>query len=317
MTGGAVAVGAISAAYQASRCAWDRRRFPPPGRMVDLDGRRLHLLCTGEGAPAVVVVAALGTPGLEWVGIQRQLATSTRVCVYDRAGLGWSDPAPGPRTAGRMAHELDALLAAAAIPPPYLLVGHSLGGLIVRLYAARHPQRVAGVVLADASHEDQLHRLAGLDRRYARRRFWLRAARLRLRPLGLVRLASDLGLARRPRRRARREFPADLVEAGLAVSLSSRQRRASIQELAAFARGAAEVRTEAGDLGRLPLTVITGGDRGRERAYPGWRELQAELAQLSARSRHLMAPHTGHDLHLDDPALLVRVLAELVEQYRR
>lgn len=315
MTGGAVAVGAISAAYQASRQAWDRRRFPPPGRMVDLDGRRLHLLCAGDGAAAVVVVAALGTPGLEWVGIQRRLATRTRVCVYDRAGLGWSDPAPWPRTAGRMADELHGLLVAAAIPPPYLLVGHSLGGLVVRLYAARHPQGVAGVVLADASHEDQLHRLARLDRRYGPRSFWLRAARLRLRPLGLIRLASDLGLARRPRRRAQREFPPDLVEAGLAVALSSRQRRATVQELLGFARSAAEVRAAAGDLGRIPLTVITAGDRGREPTYPGWRELQAELARLSARSRHLVAPHAGHDLHLDDPELLVRVLGELVDRH--
>lgn len=137
------ATGALSAAYQAYGGWRDRRRFPPPGRLVEVGGRRVHVWPAGNAAPTVaptvVVVPSLATSGLEWVAIKRALGPDAAVVLYDRAGVGWSDPGPRPRTAGRIADELHQLLQAAGVAPPYLLVGHSLGGLVVRLYAARHP----------------------------------------------------------------------------------------------------------------------------------------------------------------------------------
>jgi pimeloyl-ACP methyl ester carboxylesterase len=178
------AAGIASATYQASGSWRDRRRFPPPGRLVEVGGRRVHLWPAGDGGPTVVVVPALGTSGLEWTRIRRALAPDATVVLYDRAGLGWSDPGPRPRTAGRIADELHDLLQAAGVPPPYLLVGHSLGGLVVRLHAARHPDQVAAAVLVDPTPEDYQRRVGRLDWRHSIPGFWLRVARLRLRPLG-------------------------------------------------------------------------------------------------------------------------------------
>lgn len=117
---------------------------PPIGRLVDIGGYRLHLACQGKGSPTVVMEAAIGETGLLWSLVQPAVAQTTRACVYDRAGLGWSDPSPSPRTAAVMVEELHTLLATAEVPGPYVLVGHSFGGLLVRLHAARYPQEVAG-----------------------------------------------------------------------------------------------------------------------------------------------------------------------------
>ena len=129
-------------------------RYPAPGRMVDIGGFRLHLNCSGSGAPAVVLDAALGGSSISWSLVQPVISTRPRVCSYDRAGLGWSDAGPMPRTAGRVADERHRLLAAAQIPPPYLLVGHSYGGFVMRIFATRYRSDVAGLILVDPAHPE-------------------------------------------------------------------------------------------------------------------------------------------------------------------
>src|SRR6266498_2515404 len=190
---GLLAGGLASAAYQALSEARDRRRFPPPGELVDIDGRRLHLWRAGEGSPAVVIATSLGEPGHGWADIQRRLAQHTTVVLYDRAGLGWSEEGPWP-TGKRIVEDLHALLHVTRIPPPYVLVGHSAGGLHVRLYAARHPEQVAGLVLVDSSHPHQGHRLRQRcgGWRFSRPRGWLQVAKVAFRPLGLARLRGSL-----------------------------------------------------------------------------------------------------------------------------
>ena len=123
--------------------------LPPPGRLVDVGTHRLHLSCLGEGSPTVVLDSALGASSISWVLVQPALARLTRTCAYDRAGFGWSDAGPLPRTASRIANELYELLRRAQVPPPYVLVGHSFGGLVARLFAGRHPDAVAGMVLIE------------------------------------------------------------------------------------------------------------------------------------------------------------------------
>jgi pimeloyl-ACP methyl ester carboxylesterase len=127
----------------------------PPGRLVDIGGYRLHLDCQGTGSPTVILEAGLGDPAISWSGVQPALARSARVCSYDRAGLGSSDPGPFPRDPMRETGELHTLLSRAGLAPPYVLVGHSYGGDLTRLYAARFPQGVVGLVLVEAANEDQ------------------------------------------------------------------------------------------------------------------------------------------------------------------
>lgn len=125
-----------------------------PARRVDVGGYRLHLHCVGEGTPTVVLDAGAGSTSGTWDWVVPGVREFTRVCVYDRAGLGRSDPGPMPRTSERIAVELKALLSRSGIRAPYVLGGHSFGGLNMRLYAALHPDEVAGLVLVDATPED-------------------------------------------------------------------------------------------------------------------------------------------------------------------
>lgn len=139
----------LGTVYQALGTRRDAKIHPPPGELVDLGTHRLHLLERGSGTPTILLEAGLMSTVLSWSELQRELARSYRVVSYDRAGLGWSDLGPMPRTAAQIADELHALLQKSGIAPPYLLVGHSFGGLTMPLFAARHPQEVAGMVLVD------------------------------------------------------------------------------------------------------------------------------------------------------------------------
>ena len=153
---GLIVLAALAGAtYQWLATRQDLASTPPPGHLVDIGGYRLHLWCTGDGAPAVILDTGLGGMSAGWGFVQPDVARFTRVCSYDRAGLGYSDPGPSPRTARRIASELAELLGRGGIGGPVVLVGASSGGFNVRVFASDHPNRVAGLVLVDASHEDQ------------------------------------------------------------------------------------------------------------------------------------------------------------------
>ncbi|MGH2561622.1 MAG: alpha/beta fold hydrolase [Thermomicrobiales bacterium] len=156
VAGAAVLVAGRSPPVVAGQSAWSNPT------MIDVGGRHLAVSCLGAGTPPVLLEAGLTATGLTWRRAQVGIATFTRACAYDRANLGHSDPAPGPRTGIDAANDLRSLLQDAGIPAPYVLVGASFGGFVVRLFAAAHPDAVAGVVLVDASHEDQVARLAEL-----------------------------------------------------------------------------------------------------------------------------------------------------------
>jgi pimeloyl-ACP methyl ester carboxylesterase len=133
--------------------ARDAERYPAPGQQVDVGGYRLHIQCVGEGSPTVLLDAGLGGFSLDWSLVQPELAANNRVCAYDRAGYGWSDPGPQPRTPSHIADELHTMLVNAGVQGPYVLVGHSAAGKHVRFYATRYPQDVVGMVLVEARHE--------------------------------------------------------------------------------------------------------------------------------------------------------------------
>src|SRR5690349_22698564 len=142
-----IILGLVGASYEAIAAAGDARRYPAPGQLVDVGGYRLHIQCVGTGSPTVVLDAGLGGSSLDWSLVQPELGRSTRVCAYDRAGMGWSDLGPQPRTPRQIADELHTLLTNAGIAGPYVLVGHSLAGKNVRLFAQQYPAEVGAMVL--------------------------------------------------------------------------------------------------------------------------------------------------------------------------
>src|SRR5690606_34429958 len=137
----------------------DRQAYPPPGQMIDVGGHHLHVDCQGEGDPTVVLEAGMSGWSTDWVLVQPEVAKTTRVCAYDRAGYGWSETGPRPRDSEQVATELHALLSEAGVTGDLILVGHSLGGLYTQYYARRYPEQVAGIVLVDAVHPEQSLRM--------------------------------------------------------------------------------------------------------------------------------------------------------------
>lgn len=137
--------------YQAAAEASDRQAYPPPGQMVNVDGHLIHINCTGAGSPTVILEAGAYSFSTEWYWVQQQLASTNKVCSYDRAGNGWSEPAAGQRDGLTLVRELHDLLIAADIPGPYVLAGHSLGGPLNRIYASQYPDEVLGLVLVDSA----------------------------------------------------------------------------------------------------------------------------------------------------------------------
>ena len=146
------------AVYQLSMVEWESHRYPPPGKLVNIGGLRLHIHCTGAGSPTVILEAGPNDSSLIWQLAQPQVSRFTHVCSYDRAGFGWSDAPNEPRSSLNLANELDRLLTRAAVPGPYVLVGHDFGTLDLRVFATRHRQQVAGMVFVDSVHPDMHHR---------------------------------------------------------------------------------------------------------------------------------------------------------------
>ena len=308
----AAAVGAASFTYQRIAEARDRRRFPPPGRLVDIGGRRLHLMTAGEGSPAVIIIPALADNVLGWLRIVDGAATETKVCAYDRAEVGWSDPPTHwRRTPDIMGADLHALLSAAAIPAPYVLVGHSIGGIVARSFYAQYPDLVAGMLLVDSSHEQQVQRFAEQGWRLGPYRYAREAARRQARILGMRRLAVGLGLMRGFDADIARAVPPEYAGACRAILLSSHHRRVAVREMLM----ATCMRGEPPGLGSIPLTVLTRA-AGTGESWSIWAQLQDELAALSTSSEHLHAETAGHYVHLDEPDLVIQAIRDLVRRCR-
>lgn len=283
--------------------ARDERRHPPPGRLVDIGGRRLHILCQGDApGPTVVIEQGSASPSIAWRPLQDEIAAFARVCSYDRAGYPWSDPGPAVRSLADRVADLHELLKQAEVPGPYLLVGHSFGGPLIRLYARIHPDDVAGMVLVDTPEEAVILRPAYLD--YARQAGWMAAVAKLAARLGVVRLA--MGALVKP---VGAMTPA-LTGAMIAIMSRPGFYAQMADETAALARDRAG--TEAaggfGGLGDRPLAVITHGQPFPGPAAslePGWAEGQARLAALSSDGELIIAARSSHMIHAEEPELVL------------
>ena len=267
--------------YQTIATALDKHSYPPPGTLVDMNGCRLHLRAMGNGTPTVVLETGLGGMSSAWGWIQPETARFARVVSYDRPGLGWSEPDRLPVSAEQTARRLRGLLRTSGCEPPYVLVGHSMGGLFIRMFAHLYPDEVAGMVLVDAAHPDQYGRTPAITRHMSSGFRMLKSIPLLAR-FGYVRLTGFFnswaeGLPPRQKREAR-SF----------LSQYSHLRTAR-DESRAWETVCAEVRAT-GSLGDKPLVVVSAG----KDQLPGAGELQRELAALSSDSIRMTVESADH-----------------------
>lgn len=289
--------------------ARDRRFHPMPGRRVDVGGYKLHINCTGQGTPVVVLDSGLGDSYVSWMKVQPQIAKFTRVCSYDRAGLGYSDNSPRPRTSKVMAEELHTLLHNAEVPAQYVLVGHSMGGYNVRLFASFYRSEVAGMVLVDSSHPEQEKRfppaLNDMDKTWVREQELMTFAM----PFGIPRLLGFCGNDAQVR----------------AADCNFHSYREGLTALKTFPESAAQAATT-GSLGDMPLAVLSHDPNAPVPDIPAdlvkpmneaWEHMQDELPHLSSRGTRTIAKNSSHYIQLDRPELVVEAVHNVVDQARQ
>jgi pimeloyl-ACP methyl ester carboxylesterase len=328
-TAGAVALILVAGfVYQVVGRARDLRQYPPIGRMVEVDGSHLHMVEAGAG-PAVILEAGIAASSLSWSLVQPEVAKFARVCSYDRSGLGWSDERREPRTLQRSIEELHGLLEAASVAAPYVLVGHSYGGLLVRAYAIRYPADVAGLVLVDPASVDAWSAATEAQLRALRRGVKLSRRGAVLARLGLVRFALNLLLS------GASGFPKWIARAasGRGESVASRL-VTEVRKLPASCWPMVRAhwsdpkcfRGMAGHLECLPDTAAALGRMGQipgvplvilsaASATPGELNERGALAQ-SANGAHVMASRSGHWIQFDEPDLVINAIRGIVQQTR-
>lgn len=274
----------------------------PPGRLYDVGGYRLHMVCEGQGKPAVIMDAGIGGFSLDWIPVQRLLRTETfRVCAYDRAGYGWSDPGPSPRTTDQIVEELHTLLQVAKVNPPYILVGHSFGGYNVQYFAKVYPHEVGGLVLVDSSHPDQVDRLPELPSR-----------RERSSTSEMITLFTGQANFK--------YYPEDTRDRLLHLmslrKIYVTQRRESVN----LAMSGEQV-ASAGELPDIPLLVITRGlrvwpdDPYGDMLESTWMTMQKELAHMTPHGRQIIATKSNHLIPLLQPGLVANAIREVVDEF--
>jgi len=288
--------------------ARDRRFNKMEGQRVDVNGRKMHIVCEGEGVPTVILDSGLGDSYGSWRRVQPEIAKFTRVCSYDRAGIGYSDPGSEPRTSKVIATELHALLQAASIAPPYVLVGHSMGGYNVRVYTSLYRNEIVGMVLVDASHPDQENRfpqqLKDMEGSFQREAQLMEYAM----PFGIPRL---LGMC-------------DQDPFERAADCNWHSAREGAAELRSFSESATQT-AATGSLGNMPLAVLSHDpDKASSELPPAlakstneaWEKMQEELAHLSTRGTQTIAKNSSHYIQADRPEVVIDAVRSVVDQAR-
>jgi len=279
-------IAAVGGGYETVRESLDARAYPPPGRLVDVGGHRLQLSCTGSGSPTVVLEPGQGGVSSDLAWISPVVARNSRVCVYDRAGRGWSDAADGPQDGERSAADLHTLLDRAQVPGPYVLAGHSFGGLYVQSFAAQFPDQVAGLVLLDttAPKPGPARPTITFDNVFGR-------------VAALVPASAHLGVGRLIAQGSYGSLPARVRDEARANGSLPRNLGSYIEE---FVAGNASMQQAAAltNLDGKPLIVLT-ADTGNA---AGWEQTQEHIAGLSTNSLHRVAQATTHDSMVGDEA---------------
>jgi pimeloyl-ACP methyl ester carboxylesterase len=299
----------LGLSYQAMATQADSERFPPPGRLVDVGGYRLHIHCVGEGGPTVILDALFPGGVSNWAWIQPDIAKSTQVCSYDRAGLGWSDTGPEPRDAVQQAEELHTLLVNAGVGGPYVLVGHSLGGLSVRMFADLYPDETAGMVLVEGTDPDSWER-QGLPEGVGVDRTQLAVAPM-LAKLGIFRAGLIPSYASDP------DLPPQQRDELQAFFNSAKSFETILAVDASFSAALDQVRQAKG-LGDKPLAIVLGsnGDGSNEALKPLFQQ-QAALSGNSLTRIVDGATHAGLADNRAAASVTSGVIRQVVDAVRK
>jgi pimeloyl-ACP methyl ester carboxylesterase len=303
-----------TAAYEWWAFPHYRAAFPEPGKLYPVDGVNMHLYCTGTGAPTVVLESGLGDDARVWGKVQPELSKLTRVCSYDRAGLGWSDPRPGLRDSISVANQLHGLLSAAGISGPVVLMGHSIAGLHMPAYLSKYPEDIVGVVFVDAvtpEEIEQMPEIIDLQRRFIRQLVWLKL----LVSLGVVRLAGRCGATPPPGMEAYSDwYKADNY---CNPSYATVYRRES-EGYEISGRDAMQT----GPFRDLPVLIFSRDGAGplpealRAKVASVHFRTQENLKGLSSHSRRIIARGSTHYVQLDRADLLNREVSVFIHQLR-
>jgi pimeloyl-ACP methyl ester carboxylesterase len=297
--------------YQRIAESRDDRLFPPPGQRYSVNGRLMHIHCRGEGSPTVIVEQGIGGPSIDWNPVNDQMARITRVCDYDRAGMGYSEPAYEPTRAVDVARNLRHLLAAANIDDDLVFVAWSAGGIYAKEFFRQFPQRVKGMVLVDSTHEQTISRMPPAPSNQENLDHLMR--QYRLSQFGWLRLRGEI---------ARQYADAPLPEADrnrlIAFFLKSHAYRTLADEGIGLEQDLA-LDAPPPSLGNMPLVVIAEGEPRHpymKENLAKWHELQRELAGLSTRGRLVIAENSAHFIHRTEPELILSAVREVVESAR-
>lgn len=324
LTGALIAALASSGAtYQYIATKLDEQKYPPIGKMVDVGGYKLHMIDQGTGGPTVVMDTGLAGYCLDWSFVQPEIAKFTRAITYDRAGYAWSDESPLERTSENVVKELHAMLHNTGVPAPYVLVGQSIGGLNMQLFASMYPNEVAGIVLVESSHQDQMEKLPRVD--YP----------VYFKPAIAVILAK-LGIARR----FNGYFNTDTFEKYSSIQdwnallynsqkLTTKYVRAVMYELSNLEQSLNQLKDTGSYLGDKPLIVLTAGKQPTYEESEGWMTqkqvdqrnkawpaLQADLVTKSSRGKQIIAQNSGHTIQYDQPEIVIEAIREMVDKLR-
>jgi pimeloyl-ACP methyl ester carboxylesterase len=294
----------IGVVYERLSAQRDIQLYHPPGKLVDIGGYRLHLNCMGSGGPTVVLEHGHQGSYFDWSLVQPEIARFTRVCYYDRAGYGWSDPSPRPRIPSVMSGELHSLLQATGEKPPYVLVSHSYGSVNAEMFAHKYPNEVAGLVLVEGVHTYSSPEFRLTDR------LQLRAMQFLI-PFGLPRWRKWCGGT----------GPQELRGERQAITCRVSLYEAFYRERAAFPESLAELRGIT-DLGSVPLMVIArdpklAGEHSHDdhsHDDPGWEQIQQQKLELSKNSELIVATGSGHDVPQVRPDLIIAAAKKLLNQ---
>lgn len=299
----------------------DIRRFPQQGRKVDVGGYSLNLNCTGEGSPTVILESGWSVPGVSWSLVQPEVARFARVCSYDRAGYGWSDEGPMPRTTDEIARELHALLHNAGVGPPYVLAGHSLGGYVIRCFRGIYPNEVVGMVLVDPSQEDMNALMpTALREAYQGQIDQMKSF------MPLFPLLARLGVMRRMVHAQQEDYKLtpDLLEEVTYLSSQPKALRAMAAELEAATKDdqdPQQVRkygSAPGTLGDMPLIVLSEGNTPQDPSIPGLNEfikavvtdLHVRLTHLSTKGKQIIVD-ASHFIPFEKPQAVIMAIREV------